>query len=188
MAVWCAIRTYAKHASELGNAVPSEPVFFLKADACVRQGGIIDSRAGEVHHEVELVYRIGENLHPDAMTVGLDLTLRSEQDRLKTERLPWASAKSFIGSAVIGEWVDVADAEVRLEVNGNLVQDSAGEDMVLSVEELISRLAEWAPIQPGDLLFTGTPSGVGPLNSGDTLIASLYNDSGILTHLECECL
>jgi len=188
MAVWCAIRTYVKHAKELGNAVPAEPIFFLKADACVRGEGSIDSRGGEVHHEVELVIRIGNDLQPEAMSVGLDLTLRNEQERLKAERLPWASAKSFIGSAVVGNWVDVTDAEVRLEVNGKPVQDSAEEEMILSIEELISRLAKWAPIMPGDILFTGTPSGVGPLNSGDKLDATLYNDSGVLSRLRCECL
>ena len=86
MDVWCAIRTYPKHAQELGNPIPQEPVFFLKPTSSVTEFGQIDSCEGDVHHEIELVLKIGENLEPVQMTIGLDLTKRSIQDHLKENR------------------------------------------------------------------------------------------------------
>ena len=184
MDVWCAIRTYPKHATELGNPIPTEPVFFLKPASSVVGFGNIDSCGGDVHHEIELVVRLGENLEPVEMAIGLDLTKRSVQDHLKKNRLPWAEAKAFTGSAVIGDWVEFNQgAEYSLQINGKEVQRGSLNEMSWNCEELISKLAQWAPIRPGDVLFTGTPSGVGPLMSGDEVTASLYVDkTHIITH------
>ena len=184
MDVWCAIRTYPKHAQELGNPIPQEPVFFLKPTSSVTEFGQIDSCEGDVHHEIELVLKIGENLEPVQMTNGLDLTKRSIQDHLKENRLPWAQAKAFRGSAVIGDWIDYNPmASYRLELNGNEVQKGSVIEMSWTPQELIDKLSNWAPIKQGDVLFTGTPSGVGPLTVGDEVTASLYIDEEcILSH------
>ena len=184
MDVWCAIRTYPKHAQELGNPIPQEPVFFLKPTSSVTEFGQIDSCEGDVHHEIELVLKIGENLEPVQMTIGLDLTKRSIQDHLKENRLPWAQAKAFRGSAVIGDWIDYNPmASYILELNGNEVQKGSVIEMSWTPQELIDKLSNWAPIKQGDVLFTGTPSGVGPLTVGDEVTASLYIDEEcILSH------
>jgi len=175
MDVWCAIRTYPKHAEELGNPIPQEPVFFLKPTSSIDRFGKIDSCEGDVHHEIELVVKLGPGLIPKKMTLGLDLTKRSIQDKLKQNGLPWAEAKAFKSSAIIGEWIEFDDrAEYMLEINGNVVQNGSLNDMSWSVEELVSKLATWADLKEGDILFTGTPSGVGPLREGDQLTASLY--------------
>ena len=189
MDVWCAIRTYPKHAAELGNPIPSEPVFFLKPTSSVVEFGTIDSCGGDVHHEVELVLKLGESLQPTHMTVGLDLTKRSVQDYLKQNGLPWAEAKAFNGSAVIGEWVDFnQNTEYTLIINGKMVQRGSINEMSWNPSELIEKLANWAPIKAGDILFTGTPSGVGPLKAGDQLTAELYVDNEQIIAHSAECV
>ena len=184
MDVWCAIRTYPKHATELGNPIPTEPVFFLKPSSSVVDFGIIDSCDGDVHHEIELVLKIGPNNEPSHMALGLDLTKRSIQDHLKEKSLPWAEAKAFSGSAVLGNWVEYnPKAEYSLEVNGNEVQRGSLTEMSWTPKQLIAKLANWAPIREGDILFTGTPSGLGPLSKNDEVTASLYIESEhILSH------
>jgi 2-keto-4-pentenoate hydratase/2-oxohepta-3-ene-1,7-dioic acid hydratase in catechol pathway len=188
MTVWCAIRTYAAHASELGNEIPKKPAFFLKADACLTESRVLNTCGGDVHHEVELVVRIGDDLLPDAMTVGLDLTKRSHQDRAKSKGMPWAEAKSFVDSAVIGEWVEPIADSISLEIDGRIVQSGKLDSMVCSIVELIAELSEWAPLMPGDILFTGTPPGVGPLRPGMLLKASLFAGKERLTGFSCNCV
>ena len=189
MDVWCAIRTYPKHATELGNPIPSEPVFFLKPSSSVVDFGVIDSCDGDVHHEIELVLKIGPDMEPTHMALGLDLTKRSIQDRLKEKSLPWAEAKAFTDSAVLGDWVEYnPEAEYSLNVNGNEVQTGSLEQMSWTPNQLIAKLAHWAPIREGDILFTGTPSGVGQLNSGDVLTASLYIDGEHIHSHSAKCV
>ena len=189
MDVWCAIRTYPKHATELGNPIPEEPVFFLKPSSSVVEFGQINTCEGDVHHEIELVLKIGEDLKPSHMALGLDLTKRSVQDMLKEKRLPWAEAKAFTGAAVLGDWVEFDErADYKLEINGNTVQIGSLAEMSWSVDELISKLADWAPIRSGDILFTGTPSGVGPLNAGDEVIASLYVEGEVVSTHSATCV
>ena len=123
------------------------------------------------------------------MTVGLDLTKRSVQDYLKQNSLPWAEAKAFNGSAVIGEWVDFnQNTEYTLIINGNMVQRGSINEMSWNPGELIEKLANWAPIRAGDILFTGTPSGVGPLKAGDQLTAILYVDNEQIIAHSAECV
>jgi len=189
MDVWCAIRTYPKHATELGNPIPEEPVFFLKPSSSVVEFGQIDTCGGDVHHEIELVVKLGKGLTPTHMALGLDLTKRSVQDMLKEKRLPWAEAKAFAGAAVLGTWVEFDErAEYQLEINGNQVQSGSLEEMSWTASELISKLADWAPISEGDILFTGTPSGVGPLNAGDEVIALLYVGGEVVSTHSATCV
>jgi 2-keto-4-pentenoate hydratase/2-oxohepta-3-ene-1,7-dioic acid hydratase in catechol pathway len=189
MDVWCAIRTYPKHAQELGNPIPQEPVFFLKPTSCVTAFGEIDACDGDVHHEIELVIRLDSELKPHKMALGLDLTKRSIQDRLKLNSLPWAEAKAFKGAAVIGEWVNFdSNARYTLEKNGTMVQSGSLREMSWTVEELLQKLQGWAEMKEGDVLFTGTPSGVGPLNKSDQLTASLYIGNELISSEKAVCL
>jgi len=188
MAVWCAIRTYAAHASELGNEILKKPAFFLKADACITEPSTVNTCDGDIHYEVELVVRIGDDLLPDAMTVGLDLTKRSLQESAKGEGLPWAEAKSFVDSAIIGDWVEPIADSISLEIDGRIVQSGHLDSMVCSIADLIAELAKWAPLMPGDILFTGTPSGVGPLSPGMVLKTSLFAGDKRLTGFSCNCI
>ena len=189
MDVWCAIRTYPKHATELGNPIPSEPVFFLKPSSSIVDFSVIDSCGGDVHHEIELVLKIGPNNEPSHMALGLDLTKRSIQDHLKEKSLPWAEAKAFTGSAVLGDWVEYnPKAEYLLEVNGNEVQRGSLAVMSWTPKQLIAKLANWAPIRAGDILFTGTPSGVGPLSKNDEVTASLYIEGEHIISHHAKCV
>jgi 2-keto-4-pentenoate hydratase/2-oxohepta-3-ene-1,7-dioic acid hydratase in catechol pathway len=189
MDVWCAIRTYPKHAQELGNPIPQEPVFFLKPTSSITKFNRIDTCGGDVHHEIELVLKIGPDMMPTQMSLGLDLTKRSIQDRLKANGLPWAEAKAFVGSAIIGDWVDYDPrAEYSLSINQEEVQRGSLSEMSWTPGELIDKLASWAPITAGDILFTGTPAGVGPLRPGDHLTATLYIDGGCINAQSAECI
>jgi 2-keto-4-pentenoate hydratase/2-oxohepta-3-ene-1,7-dioic acid hydratase in catechol pathway len=189
MDVWCAIRTYPKHAQELGNPIPQEPVFFLKPSSSITKFNRIDTCGGDVHHEIELVLKIGPDMMPTQMSLGLDLTKRSIQDRLKANGLPWAEAKAFVGSAIIGDWVDYDPrAEYSLSINQEEVQRGSLSEMSWTPGELIDKLASWAPITAGDILFTGTPAGVGPLRPGDHLTATLYIDGGCINAQSAECI
>jgi len=189
MDVWCAIRTYPKHAEELGNAIPQEPVFFLKSTSCMTTFNQIDTCDGDVHHEIELVLKIGPDLVPTEMALGLDLTKRSVQDRLKANGLPWAEAKAFVGSAIIGDWVEYnSKAKYSLSINQKEVQKGSLVEMSWTPEELIDKLSSWAPIRQGDILFTGTPAGVGPLRPSDSLTASLYVDGECINAQSAECV
>jgi len=189
MDVWCAIRTYPKHAEELGNPIPQEPIFFLKSSSSVIGFDKIDSCDGDVHHEIELVLKIGQDLMPVQMALGLDLTKRSVQDRLKAEGLPWAEAKAFKGSSVIGDWVDYnPNVEYSLKINDNQVQRGSLSEMSWTPGELIDKLSAWASIKAGDVLFTGTPAGVGPLMPGDAVTASLYLDGDSIDEQSAVCV
>ena len=189
MDVWCAIRPYPKHAQELGNLVPQEPVFFLKPSSSITTFDRIETCGGDVHHEIELVLKIGPDMMPTQMSLGLDLTKRSVQDRLKSNGLPWAEAKAFVGSAIIGDWVDYDPrAEYSLDINQKEVQRGSLNEMSWTPGELIDKLSSWAPIKAGDILFTGTPAGVGPLRPGDSLTASLYIDGGCINAQSAECI
>ena len=189
MDVWCAIRTYPKHALELGNPIPQEPVFFLKPSSSIIEFGQIETCEGDVHHEIELVLKIGDEGMPSQMALGLDLTKRSVQDHLKSNGLPWAEAKAFSGSAVIGDWIEYDHrAEYSLEINGKEVQRGSLKEMSWTPGELIGKLSTWAPIRKGDLLFTGTPAGVGPLMVNDSITATLYIENKCIVTHTAQCV
>ena len=129
------------------------------------------------------------NLEITDMAIGLDLTKRSVQDNLKEQKLPWAQAKSFRGAAVLGDWVPFdARAEYSLAVNGNEMQFGSLKEMSWTPNELLEKLAEWAPLQSGDILFTGTPAGVGPLTPNDVVTASLYIDKQLVLSHRAQCV
>lgn len=195
----CVGKNYLKHALELGDAVPTEPVFFIKPPSTLftadgRTNILKLPKGHEVHHELELVFRIQSNseggFELSHFTFGLDLTLRALQAQLKKAGQPWEKAKVFPHSAVIGTWEQVTsvDSVVKhkfsLSVNGQPRQQGLGLDMRWPPGELLAEIQKWFPIKSGDLLFTGTPEGVGPLVAGDKV--EVASDAGIEYKLVCE--
>ncbi len=188
----CIGRNYAKHAAEMQSSVPEEPIVFLKpSTALVGNGGtvLLPERSRNVHHEVELVAVIGVGGkripvekaldHVDAYAVGLDMTARDLQAVAKRKGLPWSVAKGFDTFAPLGPLVDAGhiqdaqDLEIRLEVNGEVRQHGHTRDMMFSVAQLVSYCSEIFSLMPGDLIYTGTPEGVGPVHAGDVLEAHI---------------
>lgn len=180
--IWCVGRNYAEHAKELGNDLPSEPLFFLKAAACQTRGHQLQIPAwvSEVHHELEIAFRFDDNLELTQAALALDLTERELQNRLKSKGQPWTLAKSFIGSCPVSEWKDLPalwnKLEIRLWINGELRQHGHSGQMIFSPETLRQFALRHFPVQAGDLLLTGTPAGVGPIASGDQLVGELELD------------
>jgi acylpyruvate hydrolase len=189
MKIICIGRNYSDHAKELGNATPDEPVFFCKPDSAVLLRGnpfVIPEWSNAIHYEVELVYRInrlGKHIEEKfahryyaEVGLGIDFTARDVQDELKKKGLPWEKAKSFDGSAVISEEFipldslpDPKNIRFSLRKNGELVQEGVSSQMVFNPDQLVSYVSKYMMWKMGDLLFTGTPSGVGPVAIGDVL-------------------
>jgi acylpyruvate hydrolase len=188
----CIGRNYAKHAAELGNEVPEEPMLFLKpSTALVGHGGriVLPRQSSDVHHEVELVAVIGRGGkdipresaldHVDGYAVGLDMTARDIQSAAKKKGHPWTVAKGFDTFAPLGEIVaahvvsDPQKLSVELKVNGETRQKGSTADMIYPVEELVSYCSSIFTLMPGDLIYTGTPDGVGPVKDGDELVATI---------------
>ena len=179
---------YIQHNKELDGTLykPEEPVIFTKADSSLLKDGkpfFPPDDLGRIDYEGELVVRIcrlGKNIpvrfahrYYDAVTVGVDFTARELQRRLRSEGKPWELCKGFDGAATIGEWVgveklrDVQSLRFRLDVNGEVVQEGCSADMLFKVDELIAYISRWFTLKTGDILYTGTPQGVGPVNVGD---------------------
>ncbi|HKV96417.1 MAG TPA: fumarylacetoacetate hydrolase family protein [Gammaproteobacteria bacterium] len=186
--IFCIGRNYAEHVKEMGAPRPSEPVMFMKpATSLVREGEplVLPKDQGSVHHEMELVVAIGREgvqiptsqalNYVAGVTLGIDLTLRDLQSKLKQAGQPWERAKSFDGSAPVGKFTawsgqtDIQSIEMRCTVNGALRQHGNTRDMLFPVAEIIAFLSRYWRLLPGDLIFTGTPVGVGPLVSGDRI-------------------
>ena len=191
--VVCVGRNYAEHAKELNNPVPSEPLLFIKPGSCTvpLQGGFkIPEDRGAVHYEAEIAVLIGKPLSPkpsveevldaiSGLAPALDLTLRDVQSKLKEKGLPWEIAKSFDGACVLAPFVpgdavvDLADLSIRLTINGEVRQEGHSYDMLNPILPLIQYMAGHFNLQPGDVILTGTPAGVGPLQRGDELLLEL---------------
>lgn len=191
--VVCIGRNYAEHAKELDNPVPTEPLLFIKPGSCVvpLEGGFaIPAERGSVHYEAEIAVLIGKPLSAkpsreevlDAISgfaPALDLTLRDKQAELKAKGLPWEVAKSFDGAAVIAPFVvgstfpDLTDIGIRLTINGELRQDGNSAQMLNPIVPMIQYMAGCFSLQAGDVILTGTPAGVGPLDAGDELVLEL---------------
>jgi acylpyruvate hydrolase len=189
MKIICIGRNYGAHAKELGNELPQEPVFFCKPDSAILPKGnplYIPEWTKDLHYEVELVYRIhrlGKNIdqahasrYYDAVSLGIDFTARDVQEAQKQARLPWEKAKAFDGSAVIStHWLDIQAPEkmeelhFRLDKNGETVQRGNSSDMIFSIDAIIAYVSQFMTLKIGDLIFTGTPAGVGPVQIGDVL-------------------
>jgi acylpyruvate hydrolase len=194
MKIICIGRNYLDHATELGNVVPSEPMFFLKPDSSVlhkRHAFYIPDWTDEVHYEVELVVKIVKrgkaiqakyaSRYYTEVGLGIDFTARDVQSKLKAAGHPWEKAKSFDGSAVVSEEFisldrlgkSIQNLHFDLSLNGTKVQVGSTSDMIFKVDDLISYLSQFMTLKTGDLIFTGTPSGVGPIKSGDKITGSL---------------
>lgn len=184
----CVGRNYAEHAKELNNPVPAEPILFIKpatAIASLREPVVVPRGQGACHFETELAILIGAPLkNADeaqaqaaiaGIGLGLDLTLREVQDGLKAKGLPWEKAKAFDGACPLSNFVapalvgDLADVRIRLLVNGELRQDGNTSDMLTPVLPLLVYMSTFFTLEAGDVVLTGTPKGVGPLQVGDRL-------------------
>lgn len=188
MKIFCVGRNYADHAKELGNAVPEEPVIFMKPKSALLQQHTpfyYPEFCNELHYEAELVLRISKNgkyiqerhanKYYNAITVGIDFTARDVQAELKKKGLPWEKAKAWDNSAVTGKWIDLTPDMLKkpfkfsLSLNGNLVQNGNSADMIFSFEKIIENISQYFSLNIGDLIFTGTPAGVGECVVGDLL-------------------
>ena len=187
--VFCIGKNYGEHVKELGGKLPEEPVVFMKPVSSLTAPDeiLFYPRYGdELHHEVEIVVLIGRKgrdiseekafSYIAGITVGLDLTLRDVQNKLKKDGLPWELSKSFEQSAPIGHFkaydpdiIDLGNVPFSCSVNGSLRQDGNTRDMIFPIRKIIQTLSGWWTLQPGDIIFTGTPSGVGPLQAGDQI-------------------
>jgi len=180
--IYCVGRNYVDHIQELKNAVPRDPVFFQKSISSLNTSrNIVLPKDRDIHYELEIVALIAqagieivtENVwqHISGLGLGLDLTDRALQTSLKRDRLPWFSSKSFSGSAVVSDFhepdFDKWSQEFWFKINGRQVQNSSLDKMIFSIPELICKLSQSITLLPGDLLFTGTPKGVGALHPGD---------------------
>ena len=188
----CLARNYVDHIRELGNETPAQPVLFMKPATSVIDSGDairIPTYSHECHHEVELALLIGKGGkdipedsaldHIAGYGVALDMTLRDVQNELKKKGLPWEIAKGFDTSCPLSTFVpaevvpDPQNLRLRLEINGELRQDGTTDLMINPVRRIVSHISSLFTLEPGDVILTGTPSGVGPVKSGDRLRAEL---------------
>ncbi len=195
MKIFCVGRNYAEHAKELKNEVPPEPVIFLKPKSALLTPGsqfYYPEFTNELHYEAELVLYISKNgkyipeeqahRYYDRISVGIDFTARDIQAELKKKGLPWEKAKAWDGSAVVGRMHELTAGmlkkpiEFSLEVNNELVQQGNSNDMLFSFDRIIADISQYFALNIGDLIFTGTPAGVGECVVGDVLIGHLGNE------------
>lgn len=194
MKIICIGRNYADHAKELNNAVPTEPVLFMKGKNALLLPGkplYYPEFTDDLHYECELVIRISKNgkyiqekfayKYFNEVTVGLDFTARDLQQKQKDKGLPWEIAKAFDGSAVVGAMVplndrDIQDLRFDLKLNEEIVQKGHTADMIFSIPQIIEYASRFFTLNIGDLIFTGTPAGVGPVNIHDRLVGSLEGE------------
>ena len=192
--IWCALRTFAAHAKEMGGEPPTSARFFLKPWAALAQPPMgcemaLPPHLNEAHHEVELVLKLGQHAILTEIAVGLDLTDRGTQEEAKAAGMPWTQSKGFVNSAIVGNFVEppVGLAHLRLElaVNGEPRQEASIGEMSFTPLDLLFSLSQWAPLEEGDLLFCGTPSGIGPLVRGDHVQARMLREDGtVLSELD----
>ncbi|MBL7929007.1 MAG: fumarylacetoacetate hydrolase family protein [Bacteroidia bacterium] len=193
MKIICIGRNYAAHAAELNNPVNEDPVIFLKPETALITGRLpffIPDFSQDVHHEIELVLRIcktGKRIEErfahkyfDAVTVGIDFTARDLQLELKKKSLPWEISKGFDGSAAVGSFVSVNDLnpeslDFSLNINGITKQAGNSSMMIFPIRKIISYASEFFTLKIGDLIFTGTPAGVGPVKRNDVLEGFIGN-------------
>lgn len=189
MNIFCIGRNYVAHARELNSDVPSEPIVFMKPSTAISDTFKYPAFSEDIHYECELVIEIckeGKNISEndagsywDKITLGLDFTARDIQDKLKAKGLPWEKCKAFDGSAFMGKWIDKSqlknlhNIEFALYKNEKRVQHGFSENMIFSIDKLIADISVFFTLHPGDILFTGTPEGVGPVQVGDNLKAIL---------------
>ncbi len=184
---WGVKRNYHAHAEEMGGVAHPTPKFFfmppiaiIEADEDGRVEIALGNSENQIEHEVELVVKIGGNFEPVMMAVGCDTTDRTAQAVAKSKGTSWLEAKGFPGAAVVGGWIPYKDGayNIGISVNGDVRQESNTSLMVHSISTLINSLKENENLSEGDLIFTGTPAGVGPLIPADKVTAWMKNESG----------
>lgn len=192
MKIICIGLNYRNHAREMNKPIPTEPVVFLKPDSAILKKNkpfFLPDFSQMIQYETELVVkinRLGKGISPeyagryyDEITLGIDITARDIQARNAAAGLPWELSKGFDGSAPLGEFIpvstmkDVNNIDFRLEINEKIVQQGNTSDMIFNINELIAYVSRYFTLKTGDLLFTGTPAGVGPLRKNDNLVAYL---------------
>ena len=188
MKILCIGRNYEAHARELKNPLPAEPVVFSKPDSALLRNNdpfYLPDFAKEFHHEVELVVRIGRlgknieesfaHRYYEELALGVDFTARDLQDELRSKGLPWEKCKAFDGSAVLSgftpkmRFADVNNINFSLKVNGEVRQQGNTADMINGIDRLIAYISKYFTLKIGDLIYTGTPAGVGAVQMGDRL-------------------
>ena len=188
MKIICIGKNYLKHIHELNSKKEDDPVIFLKPDTSViqkKQPFFIPEFSSDIHYEVEIILkfnRVGKHIEPkfskkyfDKISLGIDFTARDLQRKFKENGLPWDIAKGFDNSAMIGDWLsvdlfdDINNINFRLEKNGEIVQKSNSSNMIWKIDQLISKASTFFTIKIGDIMFTGTPEGVGRVVENDLL-------------------
>jgi 2-keto-4-pentenoate hydratase/2-oxohepta-3-ene-1,7-dioic acid hydratase in catechol pathway len=192
MKIICIGRNYAKHIEELQNEKPTNPVIFLKPDSAIlpkNQPFFIPPFSNDIHYEVEILVKINKvgkyidekfaHKYYDEIGLGIDFTARDIQDACKDKGLPWEKAKAFDGSAVISDFIpkenfsDLNNLAFSLHKNNELVQDGNTNAMLWKIDELIAYVSQFFTLKKGDVIFTGTPAGVGKVNENDVLVGAI---------------
>ena len=188
MKIFCVGRNYREHVQELNNELPSEPVIFLKPKSALLTPNAqfyYPQFTNELHYEAELVLHVSKNgkyiseahasKYYDCISVGIDFTARDVQTELKKKSLPWEKAKAWDGSAVLGKWHTLTKEmlknpfEFSMQLNDTVVQKGSSEDMIFSFDRIVSEISQYFALNIGDIIYTGTPEGVGECVVGDIL-------------------
>ena len=195
MKIICIGRNYAEHAKELNNAIPTEPVFFMKPDTALLKDGepfYYPDITKDLHHEIQIVIKINKvgkhideqfaHKYYDEIGLGIDFTARDLQAECKAKGLPWEKAKAFDNSAPIGKFIskdklgDLSEIEFELKINGQYRQVGNTKDLLFSFDQIISYVSKYVTLKVGDLIYTGTPSGVGAVEIGDKMQGYIKGD------------
>jgi acylpyruvate hydrolase len=195
MKIICIGRNYAEHAKELNNAIPTEPVFFMKPDTALLKDGepfYYPDITKDLHHEIEIVIKINKvgkhideqfaHKYYDEIGLGIDFTARDLQSECKAKGLPWEKAKAFDNSAPLGKFIskdklgDLSAIEFELKINGQSRQIGNTKDLLFNFDEIISYVSKYVTLKVGDLIYTGTPSGVGAVIIGDKIEGYIKGD------------
>jgi len=203
MKIICIGRNYAEHVKELNNNRPDSPVIFLKPDTSIilkNQPFCIPDFSSEINYEVEIILKIcklGKHIENkyahkyfNQIGLGIDFTARDTQNELKSNGLPWEKAKAFDGSALVGSWFDktkfqdLRNLNFSLNKNGKSVQIGNTSQMMWNFDELISEISKYFTLKIGDIIFTGTPSGVGKVNKGDNLEGFIEGKSSFVINVK----
>lgn len=203
MKIICIGRNYIDHAKELNNPVPEIPVWFMKPQTSLLtkdKDFYHPEFSQEIHFETELVFRINKvgkyieekfaHTYYDAVGIGFDFTARDLQSEFKAKGLPWEPAKSFDGSAPISEFIPISEFEntnaisFSMKKNGELTQEGNNSDTIFSIDKIIAYVSQYVTLKIGDLIYTGTPKGVGPIEVGDTLEAFIGDKLMLTTKIK----
>jgi len=195
MKIICIGRNYVEHAKELKNEVPTTPVFFMKPDTALLKDNApfyYPSFSNDIHYEAELVVKICKNgkailpqfshKYYEQITIGIDFTARDLQQQCKEKGLPWEKAKAFDHSAVVGRFISLSEIKKKepiafsLNLNETMVQQGASNQMLFSIDQIIAYVSNFITLKTGDLIYTGTPAGVGPVKIGDRLEGKIENE------------